>query len=146
MHLLPPFLTLSVPSPTSSQKRRERERERENCRNRSVPPQTQIKHKYLSIQARRTDKNQAWVCISIRFFFFFLKVNIYVDIFSFTPRSYLIFDTSTFQFRIFFGIYLDFANNFINWQVLQTYLKRSISSLWNSRSIARDWSFLKENC
>ena len=110
MHLLPPFLTLSVPSPTSSQKRRERkrerERERENCRNRSVPPQTQIKHKYLSIQARRTDKNQAWVCISIRFFFKKKKVNIYVDIFSFTPPSYLIFDTSTFQFRIFLAFIL----------------------------------------
>ena len=105
MHLLPPFLTLSVPSPTSSRKRRERERERENCRNRSVPPQTQIKHKYLSIQARRTDKNQAWVCISIRFFLK-EKVNIYVDIFSFTPQSYLIFDTSTFQFRIFLAFIL----------------------------------------
>ena len=62
MHLLPPFLTLSVPSPTNSQKRRERER----SRNRGVPPQT-IKHKYLSIQVRGIDKN---VYIIIRIFFF----------------------------------------------------------------------------
>ena len=41
-----------------------------------------------------------------KIFFFFLKVNIYVDIFSFTPQSYLIFDTSTFQFRIFLAFIL----------------------------------------
>ena len=38
--------------------------------------------------------------------FFKEKVNIYVDIFSFTPLSYLIFDTSTFQFRIFLAFSL----------------------------------------
>ena len=75
MHLLPPFLTLSVPSPTSPQKR-EREGEREG-----------IDFFLLKI-------------------FFREKVNIYVDIFSFTAQSYLIFDTSTFQFQIFLAFSL----------------------------------------
>ena len=38
--------------------------------------------------------------------FFKEKVNIYVDIFPFTPQSYLIFHTSTFQFRIFLAFSL----------------------------------------
>ena len=77
MHLLPPFLTLSVLSPTSPQKR-EREREREG---------EGIDFFLLKI-------------------FFREKVNIYVDIFSFTAQSYLIFDTSTFQFQIFLAFSL----------------------------------------